>query len=181
MYTYSTNLIPEVPALTFHQFKKTDSLITCYRNPSIETLPILKEVYGVNTLVTAITHLDQLYYTKLKTNELQIDYHNILFIDSPKVIIKESEYDKVKIVEEIKKLWSIIKTESRTVLIQSAGGSFKTGIITYCLLRLSGEPRDDALKLLMILRGEKRNGFGDLRIEYAEKKIIPMLIEKELI
>ena len=181
MYTYSRNLIPEVPALSFHQFRKTDSVITCYRNPSVETLPVLKEVYGVNTFITSITHLDQLYYTKLKTNEIGIDYRNILFIDDPKVIIKESEYDKETIIQEIKNLWDVIKNEKRTVLIQSAGGSFKTGILTYCLLRMSGEPRDDALKILLMLRGEKRNGFGDLRIEYAEKKIVPFLIDKELI
>lgn len=181
MYAYSTHMIPEVPALSFFQFKGTESVICCYRNPSVETLPLFKEIYGVNTYVTSITHLDQLYYTKLKTNELGIDYQNILFIDSPKVIIKEQEYQKEKIAQEIRELYYKIKNEKRTVLIQSAGGSFKTGIIAYCLLRLSGEQRDEALKILLMLRNEKRNGFGDLRIEYAEKKIVPLLIDNELL
>ena len=48
MYAYSTNLIPEVPALSFFQIKNTESVISCYRNPSLETLPVFKEVYGVN-------------------------------------------------------------------------------------------------------------------------------------
>ena len=65
MYYYSTNLIPEVPVLRFHQFKNTESVITCYTNPSVETLPVLKEVYGVNTLVTSIFHIDQLYFLNL--------------------------------------------------------------------------------------------------------------------
>ena len=48
MYTYSTNLYGNVPALTFHQFKGMESVITCYNNPSLEILPIMNEVYGIN-------------------------------------------------------------------------------------------------------------------------------------
>ena len=71
---------------------KQPNSIIIFRNPSVETLSVFKEIYGVNTYITSITHLDQLYYTKLKTNELNIDYHNILFIDSPKVIINDKEF-----------------------------------------------------------------------------------------
>ena len=181
MYEYSKNLIPNVPVLIFHQFKNTESLITCYTNPSIETLPVLKEVYGVNTLVTSITHLDQLYYTKTKTNEWNIDYINILFGENDKVIKTEKDFNIKKIAEDIKEIYQKIKKEKRTLIVNSSGGSFKTGIIVYCLLRMSGEQRDNALKILLNLKGEYRNGFGDLRVEFAEKKVVPLLIEDELI
>lgn len=180
MYTYSTNLVPSVPTLTFHQLRNAESLITCYRNPSIETLAVLKEVYGVNTLLTTIMHIDQLYYTKTKCQEWGIDYVNILFTDTPKPVLQR-DFDKAGLAKQIVELYEKLKNEKCTLLIQSAGGSFKTGIITYCLLRLSGEQRDDALKILLTLRNETRNGFGDLRIEFAEKQIIPLIIGKELI
>lgn len=181
MYYYSTNLIPEVPVLRFHQFKNTESVITCYTHPSVETLPVLKEVYGVNTLVTSIFHIDQLYYTKTKTKDWGIDYVNILFSDSDKVIKTEKDFNKKHIASQLKELFEKIKKEKRTVMINSSGGAFKTGLITYCLLRMSGEQRDNALKILLNLKGEIRNGFGDLRVEFAEKKIVPLLIENELI
>ena len=50
MYTYSTNLYGNVPALTFHQFKGMESVITCYNNPSLEILPALNEVYGIKAV-----------------------------------------------------------------------------------------------------------------------------------
>ena len=181
MYTYSTNLIPYVPTLTFHQLKNSESLITCYRNPSIETLAVLKEVYGVNTLLTTIMHIDQLYYTKTKCQEWGIEYMNILFTDTPKPVLRERDFNKTSLAKQIVELYEKLKNEKCTLLIQSAGGSFKTGIITYCLLRLSGEQRDDALKILLMLRNETKNGFGDQRIEFAEKQIIPLIIGKELI
>ena len=74
-----------------------------------------------------------------------------------------------------------MKNEKRTVLINSSGGSLKTSVIAYCLLRMSGEPRDRALNLIVMLKMENRIHFGDLRFEFAEKKIVPLLIEKELI
>ena len=86
-----------------------------------------------------------------------------------------------KIAEEIKEIYQKIKKEKRTLIVNSSGGSFKTGIIVYCLLRMSGEQRDNALKILLNLKGEYRNGFGDLRVESAEKKVVPLLIEDELI
>ena len=183
MYKYSCNIIPNVPSLSFHQFKKTESTICCYGNPSIEVLPALKEVYGVNTYVTSINHLDQINTITTKTNKLEIDYHNISFIDTEKenTKSKENKYNINKIITQLKELYKLIETEKRTVFIQSAGGSIKTSIITYCLLRMSGEQRDDSLKKLTMLRGEKRNGFGDLRVEYAEKKIVPYLIKNELL
>jgi hypothetical protein len=181
MNYYSHNLIPNVPSLTFHQLKNTESLITCYPNPSVETLPVLKEVYGINTFVTAINHIDQLYYTKIKMRDWGIDYFNILFLENEKIIIKEKEYLIDKIAFQIKNLFDLIKNEKRTVYISGNGGSFKPSVIAYCILRMSGEQRDDALNILVKLRMERKCHFGDLRFEFAEKKIVPLLIEKELI
>ena len=181
MNTYSHNLLTIVPSLSFHQLKNTESLLTCYPNPSVETLPILKEVYGVNTFITSINHLDQLYYTKIKCRDWGIDYYNIQFINNNKIIIKESDYDKFGIANQIKEIFNLMKNEKRTVLINCSGGSLKTSVIAYCLLRMSGEPRDRALNLIIMLRMEKKIHFGDLRFEFAEKKIVPLLIEKELI
>lgn len=181
MNYYSHNLITCVPSLILHQMKGMESLITCYDNPSVETLPILKEVYGVNHYVTSIFHLDQLYYIKIKTKDWGIEFDNILFTADDGVIHKAKDFNIKSIANEIVKLYEKLKANKTTMLIQCSGGSLKTGIITYCLLRMSGEPRDEALKLLMKLRGEKRNGFGDLRIEYAEKKLVSLLISKELI
>lgn len=181
MNYYSHHLITQVPSLVLHQLKGMESLITCYPNPSVKILPVLKEVYGVNYYITSIFHLDQLYYIKTKTKQWGIEFDNFLFTDDDLVIHKAKDYNINNIANEIARLYEKLKANKITLLIQCSGGSFKVGIITYCLLRMSGEPRDEALKLLTKLRGETRNGFGDLRIEYAEKNIVPLLIPKELL
>jgi hypothetical protein len=77
MYAYSTTLYGRVSALTFHQFKGMESVITCYNNPSFETLPILHEVYGINMLITSIKHnyqvagiADSLHYNAIAVKKV---------------------------------------------------------------------------------------------------------------
>ena len=179
MYTYSTNLFGQVPALTFHQFKGTESVITCYNNPSLETLGLLNEVYGINMLITSIKHNYQIYLANLKCKELNIKYSNFLINTSNKVLDKSVDVDFV--VKQIKEYFNLLKNEKISLLINSCSGVFSGSILAYCLLRMSGENRVDALNILTNLRLELNCRLGEYRYEFAEKKLVSKLIDPELI
>ena len=114
MYAYSTNLYGRVPALTFHQFKGMESVMTCYNNPSFETLPLLNEVYGINMLITSIKHNYQIYLATIKCKELNIKYHNFLtnYNDSP--LDKSVNIDLV--INQIKEYYNLLKNEKISLL-----------------------------------------------------------------
>ena len=179
MYKYSTNLYGRVPALTFHQFKGMESVVTCYNNTSLETLSLLNEVYGINMLITSIKHNYQIYLANIKCKELSIKYHNFLinYKDSP----LDKNVDVNLVIEQIKEYFNLLKNEKISLLINSCSGVFNSTILAYCLLRMSGENRVDALNILTNLRLEQNCRLGEYRYEFAEKKLVSKLIEPELI
>ena len=179
MYKYSTNLYGRVPALTFHQFKGMESVITCYNNPSFEALPLLNEVYGVNMLITSIKHNYQIYLATIKCKELNIKYHNFLINHKDSPLDKSVDINLV--LNQVKEYFNLLKNEKITLLINSGSGVFNGTILAYCLLRMSGENRVDALNILTNLRLEKNCRLGEYRYEFAEKKLVSKLIEPELI
>ena len=179
MYAYSTNLYGRVPALTFHQFKGMESVITCYNNPSFETLPILNEVYGINMLITSIKHNYQIYLATIKCKESNIRYHNFLINQKNNPLDKSVDINLV--ISQIKYYFNLLKNEKISLLINSGSGVFNGTILAYCLLRMSGENRVDALNILTNLRLEKNCRLGEYRYEFAEKKLVSKLIEPELI
>ena len=179
MYTYSTNLYGKVPALTLHQFKGMESVITCYGNPSLEMLPALNEVYGINMLITSIKHNYQIYLANLKCKELDIKYRNFLINEKSNPLDKSVDINLV--INQIKEFFNILKSEKISLLINSGSGVFNGTILAYCLLRMSGENRVDALNILTNLRLEKNCRLGEFRYEFAEKKLVSKLIEPELI
>ena len=179
MYTYSTDLYGRVPALAFHQFKGMESVITCYNNPSLETLPLLNEVYGINMLITSIKHNYQVYLANLKCKESNIKYSNFLINTTNKVLDKSVDINLV--IKQIREYFNILKNEKISLLINSGSGVFSGTILAYCLLRMSGENRVDALNILTNLRLENNCRLGEYRYEFAEKKLVKKLIEPELI
>ena len=179
MYTYSRNLYGNVPALTFHQFKNMESVITCYNNPSLEILPALNEVYGINMLITSIKHNYQIYLANLRCKELDIKYSNFLINYKSSPLDKSVNIDLV--IPQIKEFFKILKSEKISLLINSGSGVFNGTILAYCLLRMSGENRVNALNILTNLRLEKNCRLGEFRYEFAEKKLVSKLIEPELI
>ena len=179
MYKYSTSVYGHIPALTFHQFKGMESFITCYSNPSLEMLPALNEVYGINMLITSIKHNYQIYLAHLKCKELDIKYQN--FVINKKSSPLDKSVDINLVIEQIKQYFNLLKTEKISLLINSGSGVFNGTILAYCLLRMSGENRVDALNILTNLRLEKNCRLGEYRYEFAEKKLVSKLIEPELI
>ena len=179
MYTYSKNLFGNVPALTFHHFKGMESVVTCYANPSLETLPLLNEVYGINMLVTSMKHNYQIYIASIRCKELDIKYNNFLtnFADSP----LDKRVNIKLVLDQIKEIYNLLKNEKISLLVNSSSGVFNTTILVYCLLRMSGETRVDALNILTNLRMETNCRLGEYRYEFAEKKLVRKLIEPELI
>ena len=85
------------------------------------------------------------------------------------------------VIKQIKEYFDLLKNEKISLLINSGSGVFNGNILAYCLLRMSGENRVDALNILTNLRLEKNCRLGEYRYEFAERKLVSKLIEPELI
>ena len=156
-----------------------ESVITCYNNPSFEILPALNEVYGINMFITSIKHNYQIYLGNLKCKELEIKFRNFLINEKSSPLDKSVDINLV--IKQIKEYYNILKSEKISLLINSGAGAFNSTILAYCLLRMSGENRVDALNILTNLRLENNCRLGEYRYEFAERKLVTKLIEPELI
>lgn len=163
----------ETPILIFHQLNGSNSKITCYRRSSLRSIPSFKEVYGLNAILSCTTCKNP----EIKANECGVLYFNIPYKQSK--LYKENKETIETLVNEIKRLYYILMNENLTLLIHSASGVRRTGYVVYSLLRMNGETKESALEIVLKLREEKRNGIGDFRIEFAEKILVPKLINKE--
>jgi protein tyrosine/serine phosphatase len=166
------------PILIFHQLKNSDSKITCFRRPCLKSIPVLKEVYGLNAILSCITKKEKPESIENVTKEIGISFFNIPFKKAKPHSLQKSETIKM-LVEEINKIYENLMSQTLTLLVHCAAGVRRTGIVVYCLLRLNGESKDSALEIILNLREETRNGIGDYRIEYAEKKIVPLLLKEK--
>ena len=130
-------------------------------------------------LITSIKHNYQIYHATIKCQELNIKYSNFLINDKDSPLDKSVNIDLV--ISQIKQYFDLLKKEKISLLINSGSGVFNGTILAYCLLRMSGENRVDALNILTNLRLEKNCRLGEYRYEFAEKKLVTKLIEPELI
>lgn len=161
------------PIIIFQRMKESNSKLCYSKSPDLIDLPLMKEVYGVNAVLTCIEFKDQeeLIYSRCRqsgVNHFQINLN-------PKEISKKSNLNEFAL--EITEVYQRLMKENLTLLVNCAGGSMKISIILYCLFRLNGRNKDKARSLVSKLREEKKNNFGDLRYEITEKYIIPLLFK----
>ena len=168
----------QAPILVFHQFNNSCSRITCYKEPSLNKIKTLKEVYGINSILSCLTEREFYQEVQKISSIYDLNYFHIQIENQVSNHLK-LKFFRDKLLKEIKNLYNILMCENKTLLIHSASGVRRTGIIVYSLLRLNGESKESALEILLKLRGEKKNGVGDFRIEFTEKYIIPYLIDKK--
>ncbi len=164
------------PILIFHQFKDSNSKITCFRRPSLRSIPAFKEVYGLNAILSCIVKNEKPQLIEDKAKESGINFYNIPFKRARPHCLDKKE-TKEMLIKEIKQMYDTLINDSMTLLVHCAAGVRRTGIVVYCLLRLNGETKQSALEIILKLREETRNGVGDYRIEYSEKYLIPELLK----
>jgi protein tyrosine/serine phosphatase len=177
MISNASNYIEEsTPILIFHQLRNTNSKITCFRRPNLRSIPKFKEVYGLNSILSCIIKKEKPELIENKAIESGIKFFNIPFRKAKKNFLEKDATMKM-LIEEIRRMYENLINETLCLLVHCAAGVRRTGIIVYCLLRMNGESRESALEILLKLREETRNGIGDYRIEYAEKYLIPFLLQ----
>jgi len=168
------------PVLIFHQLKNSNSKITCFRRPNLRSIPVLKEVYGLNSILSCIIKKEKPEMIESKAKESNIKFFNIPFRKAKKNFLEKDSTIKM-LVEEIRKMYENLINDTLCLLVHCAAGIRRTGIVVYCLLRMNGESKESALEILLKLREETRNGIGDYRLEYAEKYLLPFLLEEKTI
>ncbi len=166
------------PILIFHQLNDSQSKITCFRRPSLKSIPVFKEVYGLNAILSCITKNEKPQLIENVAREAGISFFNIPFKKAKPNSLEKPETVKM-LVDEILQMYDNIMTQPLTILVHCAAGVRRTGIVVYSLLRLNGETKESALEIILKLREETRNGIGDYRIEYAERKIVSLLLKEK--
>jgi protein tyrosine/serine phosphatase len=164
------------PILIFHQLRNSNSKITCFRRPSLRSIPAFKEVYGLNAILSCIIKKEKPELIENKAKESDIKFFNIPFRKAKKFFLEKDSTMKM-LIEEIRKMYECLINETLCLLVHCAAGIRRTGIVVYCLLRMNGESRESALEILLKLREETRNEIGDYRIEYSEKYLVPYLLQ----
>ena len=164
------------PILIFHQLKDCNSKITCFRRPSLRSIPVFKEVYGLNAILSCIIPNEKPQLIETKAKECGMEFFNIPFKKAKPFSLEKPE-TKEMLIKQIKKMYDALISQNLTILVHCAAGVRRTGIIVYCLLRLNGETKQSALEIILKLREETRNGIGDYRIEYSEKNLVPDLLK----
>jgi len=165
------------PIILFHQLKNSYSKITFNNEPSLDNLSILKEVYGINSILSCINHKNY-----LENLDYMVEINSILNFKINLNLQKLNDFKKGNIkqifIDNMLNVYEKLMNENLTLLIHSASGDMKTGIVLYSLLRLNGESKEDSIELIRFLKKQKKKTIGDFNIEFFEKNIIPDLLNQ---
>jgi protein tyrosine/serine phosphatase len=142
----------------------------------LNSIPVFKEVYGINSILSCIIKKEKPELIENKAKESGIKFFNIPFRKAKKHFLEKDSTIKM-LIEEIKKMYENLMNETLCLLVHCAAGVRRTGIVVYTLLRMNGESKESALEILLKLREETRNGIGDCRLDYAEKCLLPFLLQ----
>jgi hypothetical protein len=168
-FPYEDNFL--TPVLIFHQLKNTNSRLTMFRRASLRSIPVFREVYGLNAIITC--EMDEMKYDKFE-NDYQIKIFKVMYDGKNS---KALSSERIMLLENIKDIYKTIIRDNLTILIHCSSGTSRTSVICYCILRMNGETIESSREILLKLRSESRNGVGDFRTEYAEKYLVPYLLK----
>lgn len=169
----------QVPILLFHKLNNSLSRITFNNESSLRKISCLKEVYGINCILTSLSHQKN-YFENLKNAveniSIRIFEFNLFYnkLEDLKLDWKLRE----KLIYEIEKLYYILMTENITLLVHSACGNMKNGLIVYSILRMNQETKESALEIITKLKNERKVSIGDFNIEFIENYIVPELMNR---
>lgn len=165
------------PVIKFHQLKNSDSKITLNNESSLKNLKVIKEVYGIDSILTLLKEKNYDNNIKCTTEEYQLYLFEFDY-NLSKLNNSLSYSNKKNFIDNILKIYNILMIKRTTLLIHKAGGELKTNIFLYSLLRLNGETKEESLEIIRTLRNGNKKSIGDFNIEFLEKNLIEILKEK---
>lgn len=169
--------ITHCPIIIFHPLRNTDSKITLNNEPCLKKLYSLKEVYGIDSILTCLKHKNydndiKNITNEFKTNLIEFNLNITKLSDLTKPTIKE------KFIDNVLEIYDKLSNEKITLLIHKASGDMKITIILYSLLRLSGEKKEESIEIIRYIKNGNKKSIGDFNIECIEKNIIGLLLER---
>jgi protein-tyrosine phosphatase len=162
--------------LNFYKLKETNSSISCHGRPTGKDLKSMKLTYGVNCVLTPQYAKEKPEEIKKMCEENKLKWLDVELGGATLPYFQKSDTQKL-LISSLKNLTQILKNFSVNLFIHCAAGLHRTGIVVYSLLRIFGETPESALQALEYIRSETRKEVGDKRIEFAEKFILPHLLE----
>lgn len=169
------NNLSYCPIIFFHNLRNTNSKITFNREPSLNRLKQLKEIYGINHILTCLC--DRNYDTYLKAATDYCNINRIEFnLEFSKLRDLSIDVIKEKLIDNILEIFNRLKNDNITLLIHRASGEMKNTIILYSLLRLSGEKKEESIEIIRCFKNGSKKSIGDFNIEFIERNIIQKLL-----
>lgn len=166
----------KVKELNFFNLKGSNSKVACHSKPKIKEIPFIVEKYKVNFIYTLQHKKENPGLIEQKCKNCNINW-NQLPLEAATIEYFECEETIKLIIDNLLYIYNILKNEEIILYIHCAAGVHRTGTILYSILRMFGESKESALKAIKFIRLETFNNVGEERINYAEEKLIPNLLQ----
>ena len=164
------------PILYVHRLNGSESNMSFYPCSDLKKLGVLKEVYNVTMVVSSVENKEYQEKISVSCYNCGVLYEKTIF-DIISSTQAENSFNTV--VDCLKFIYKKLIEEKHTLLVHSAGGSQRSKMIIYCLLRSNGEHKEEARVILELMTNMKRNCIGDYSLEFAEKYIVKELISEK--
>ena len=161
--------------LNFHKLNNTNSYITCRGRPKVRNLALYKDNHKINYILSILNPKEKPEEIRDECLRLGIDWVN-LNLKGAKVGNLESNVDMI--ADSLINTYNHLLKNDTVLLIHCAAGLHRTGVSTYCLIRMNGENQENAMEILGKIRLKTKQEVGEKRIEFVEKCLLPKVLEK---
>lgn len=161
-------------------YRAYESRITIYHRPKISDISLMQKKYGVDLIVSVLDEEKERYgRIKSECDKCSVEAFHINLKGANLSILYNKEVVAM-LVERLRLLTQIIKTQKRILVLHCSAGIHRTGTLFYALLRCFGNHPDKALEIIKEIRLATYEGVGKERIKFGEElfKLLTKQIEK---
>lgn len=159
--------------LILYKLKKCNSKMCFHSRPKIKDVVKMKSI-GINCFLTLLHNKEKIEEIKKQCILNNIYWYNIE-LENAKISYFSNSKTKEIIIDGILRIYKKMINEEVILFIHCSAGYHRSGMITYCILRLFGETYESALIILEFIRKDAKNNVGIERIIFCEKYIVPLL------
>ncbi|CDW73259.1 dual specificity protein phosphatase [Stylonychia lemnae] len=155
------------------------SKITLWHKPAIADIKLLKELKGINLIVTLLYDKENPFPVIEECKNQDIENFRIPLKGASDATLKDPE-NIAMIVEKLTELFDKLTQKEYNVLIHCSAGVHRTGTIGYTLMRMNGLDQLQSHEALKQMREQTFLDVGENRMQIAEQNYIPLLLKNDL-
>jgi protein tyrosine/serine phosphatase len=170
-------IIKSKKVLNFYKLSGTESKVCCHGKPTENDIIVMKNIHGVNCVLSLLHESENAEQIGKFCKKQEITWIH-LKLAGANMAVFNNKVTQNAIVETLLMLYNNLLNGNITLFVHCAAGLHRTGTILYCILRMFQESAESTLNAIELIRKETRDKVGKDRIEYAEKILVPVLLEK---